>query len=661
MDFRLIEYGEKFEAIYVAEIAEDLYCVIDNKGVHLSNDMEKLPGQLFIDSRKLPVYQKLCGVSWQHYGKTCAYQLRQHESNYAIIKFRCQNGEDLPDTINRVLYWKCFVDNVAIDSNTAKSINTKTLTKLYYHKMGTDSDTEDVPVQVNHQNEFIEPTKEMYVLENFILQADLEYGYKVPEQVENVTSSIIEKNGRIRSGSYVRIFGDKLTAKYKFELQTILPNGLLTALTNHEAPNKKLIETTVEDAHNPTTWYTLIKEDSERCLINSTKVRHTELFVLSYREKWRQESIYLYHYSKKQLLAKLNPPDESVTWCSVTATHIYFGTSSWLKPKAFYSFSFSEMRKKNLLDVAVKKPCNQGLIPSPLDFSAESECLNFGEKDELLDWTKEFEVKQMFYRSGLQMIPIEVIQPKNIVLEGSNPTILTAYGGYGRVMPISLDQNLAVFLKHFGGVVAIAHVRGGGYPVVSSVIGKDWHKQGIRDNQQNSFDDFAAAAQYLIKMKYTNPRKLAGMGGSKGGLLMTVCARQYPWLFQALVADSGVYDIIHLQRDRATYPEEYGDPANEADFRNALSYSPLHNIETMTEQWPSMLLLAGALDVRAKPFHTLKYIATLYEHLSSSKNFNRNPVLAKVCDKRGHFYRPEERTIFLSFLQKELGLKYSDE
>uniref|UniRef100_A0A915DI65 Peptidase S9A N-terminal domain-containing protein n=1 Tax=Ditylenchus dipsaci TaxID=166011 RepID=A0A915DI65_9BILA len=375
MDFRLIEYGEKFEAIYVAEIAEDLYCVIDNKG--------------------------------------------QHESNYAIIKFRCQNGEDLPDTINSVwadncllswmpdnlgvLYWKCFVDNVAIDSNTAKSINTKTLTKLYYHKMGTDSDTEDVPVQVNHQNEFIEPTKEMYVLENFILQADLEYGYKVPEQVENVTSSIIEKNGRIRSGSYVRIFGDKLTAKYKFELQTILPNGLLTALTNHEAPNKKLIETTVEDAHNPTTWYTLIKEDSERCLINSTKVRHTELFVLSYREKWRQESIYLYHYSKKQLLAKLNPPDESVTWCSVTATHIYFGTSSWLKPKAFYSFSFSEMRKKNLLDVAVKKPCNQGLIPSPLDFSAESECLNFGEKDELLDWTKEFEVKQMFYRSGLQV------------------------------------------------------------------------------------------------------------------------------------------------------------------------------------------------------------------------------------------------------------------
>uniref|UniRef100_A0A915ECP9 Peptidase S9A N-terminal domain-containing protein n=1 Tax=Ditylenchus dipsaci TaxID=166011 RepID=A0A915ECP9_9BILA len=330
---------------------------------------------------------------------------------------------------------KYFSDSVPINAHYPPDNNEKLSSKLYYHKLGTDSKAEDVLVQISHKNSFRTPKKPVCLIDDLLLLTDLSYGYKLTEkESEKIGTSIIDQDGKIRLTKYVRIFGQELTAESEFQLQGIISSGLLLVITNHGAPNRRLVLTTLKYAHDPATWKTLIKEDNSRSLIDAIDIQYENLMLLTYCEEWRQKSIYLYNAHKKQLLARINPPNESVTSTTMTATHIYFITTSWLKPNAFYSCPFSDGCKDGLADSV----CSIKSSSPPANRSGKLSILKVGDKENLLDWTDDFEVKQSFYPSGSECLDDSTRNnpAKNCKRNGLNPTIIYSYGDMDVCFPL---------------------------------------------------------------------------------------------------------------------------------------------------------------------------------------------------------------------------------
>jgi prolyl oligopeptidase len=177
-----------------------------------------------------------------------------------------------------------------------------------------------------------------------------------------------------------------------------------------------------------------------------------------------------------------------------------------------------------------------------------------------------------------------------------------------------------------GGVYVVANIRGGGE------FGEDWHKAGNLTNKQNVFDDFAAAAEHLIKEKYTGPEKLAIQGGSNGGLLMGAMMTQHPDLFRAVVSSVGIYDMlrVELAPNGAFNVTEFGTVKNPDQFKALYAYSPYHHVVDGTK-YPSILMMTGANDGRVAPYHSRKMVARLDE-----ANKSENPILLRTSTSAGH-------------------------
>lgn len=210
-------------------------------------------------------------------------------------------------------------------------------------------------------------------------------------------------------------------------------------------------------------------------------------------------------------------------------------------------------------------------------------------------------------------IPMYITCLKDTKLNGNNPTLLYGYGGYGVTIEPFFNESVALWLLH-GGILAVPNIRGGGDE------GSEWGKAGRRLKKQNTFNDFIAAAEYLIQEKYTNPDKLAIRGKSHGGLLVTAVAMQRPELFKAVVAEAGVYDMLRFEKftigSADANVNEFGSVTNFYDYNNLKSYSPLHNIRD-DEKYPNILLLSGDNDDRVPSFHSYKFLATLQARGSS--------------------------------------------
>lgn len=238
----------------------------------------------------------------------------------------------------------------------------------------------------------------------------------------------------------------------------------------------------------------------------------------------------------------------------------------------------------------------------------------------------DYETKQVFYPSkdGTK-IPMFISYKKGLKLEGNNPTYLYGYGGFNASLSPSFSIANLVWLE-MGGVYAVPNLRGGGE------YGEEWHQAGMKSNKQNVFDDFIAAAEWLIAERYTSVSKLAISGGSNGGLLVGACMTQRPDLFAAALPAVGVMDMLRFPKFTIGWAwcSEYGSPENEEEFQVLYAYSPLHNLKTGTT-YPATLITTAQSDDRVVPAHSFKFAAALQEAHSGE-----NPVLIRIETKAGH-------------------------
>jgi prolyl oligopeptidase len=240
--------------------------------------------------------------------------------------------------------------------------------------------------------------------------------------------------------------------------------------------------------------------------------------------------------------------------------------------------------------------------------------------------TSHFELEQVVYTSkDGTPITMFVVHHEDVVLDGSNPTILTGYGGFGVSMLPDFNIGALLWLEH-GGVWALPNLRGGGE------YGEAWHEAGKLHNKQNVFDDFIAAAQWLVDTGYTRPDKLAIRGGSNGGLLVGAVSTQRPDLFGAVVCAVPLLDMIRYHRFGAgpTWIGEYGSADDPLQFRTLLAYSPYHHVRAGVD-YPPLLMLGADSDDRVDPMHARKYVAAMQAATDASTS-----VLLRVEQGAGH-------------------------
>ncbi|ENJ1735826.1 S9 family peptidase [Vibrio parahaemolyticus] len=265
--------------------------------------------------------------------------------------------------------------------------------------------------------------------------------------------------------------------------------------------------------------------------------------------------------------------------------------------------------------------------PTIFSFDVESGASTLYQESKAPFDRNEYESKQVFYTSkdGTQ-VPMIISYKKGISLDGSAPTMLYGYGGFNISLTPMFSGNVANWLE-LGGIYAVANMRGGGE------YGKAWHNAGTQQQKQNVFDDFIAAAEYLIENDYTSSERLAIRGGSNGGLLVGACMTQRPELFKVALPAVGVLDMLryHTFTSGEGWKYDYGtSEQSEVMFRYLLGYSPVHNVKEGV-QYPATLVTTADHDDRVVPAHSYKFIAELQD-----KQQGENPVLIRIDVNAGH-------------------------
>ena len=392
----------------------------------------------------------------------------------------------------------------------------------------------------------------------------------------------------------------------------------LLMLTNYDAPNYRLVRINPKQTH-PRNWQDIIPE-SENVL---SEVRYSggKLIANHLVDASNRLSVY-------QLDGSLEKEIELSTFSAIslgrshpTDSIIHFSQSSCTSPTEIYKYNLEDQS----LQIAFKPK---------VDIDSE-----------------QFVTKQIFYQSkdGTK-VPMFIFHKKDLQLDGNNPALLFGYGGFNISMTPSFSLFHYMFIEN-NGIVAIPNIRGGGE------YGEYWHKLGIKKLKQNSFDDFIAAAEYLIQNKYTSKEKLAMRGGSNGGLLVGACMNQRPDLFKVALPAVGVMDMVRYHKFTVgwAYADDYGTSDNEEEFKTLYAYSPLHNITEQT--YPATLVTTSDHDDRVVPAHSFKFAATLQEKASKV-----NPALIRIEMKGGHgaglpvSKRIEAYTDELSFTFYNLGI-----
>jgi prolyl oligopeptidase len=530
----------------------------------------------------------LGGLSFSDNGKMAAYSISEGGSDWRkVLVMNIENKEIVEDTLVDIkfsgLSWK---ENdgfyySSYDKPKGSELSAKTdQHKLYYHKLGT-SQKEDKLVFGGTEAE-----KHRYV--NGGVTEDNRYLF-VTASTSTSGNKLFLKDLNKPDSKFVTILDHTDSDTYIIENE----GSKLFLVTNLNAPNKKIVTV---DAANPTpeNWEDFIPE-TENVLTPSTGGGY---FFTEYMED-AVSKVKQYDYEGKLVRDVELPGVGSVGGfgSKKEEKELYYSYTNYKTPGSIYKYNV-ESGKSELY----RKP--------EIDFNPEN-----------------YESKQVFYTSkdGTK-VPMIITHKKGIELNGKNPTILYGYGGFNISLTPSFSIANAVWMEQ-GGVYAVPNLRGGGE------YGKEWHKAGTKMQKQNVFDDFIAAAEYLIDNNYTSREYLAVRGGSNGGLLVGATMTQRPDLMAVALPAVGVLDMLryHTFTAGAGWAYDYGTAEDSKEMFDYLKgYSPLHNVKANT-QYPATLITTGDHDDRVVPAHSFKYAAELQE-----KQAGDDPVLIRIETEAGH-------------------------
>ena len=530
----------------------------------------------------------LTGLDFSKNGNLVSYSISEGGSDWRkVVVMDTETKEIIGDTLTNIKFsgisWKnndgFFYSSYDKPEGSELSEMTDNH-KLYYHKLNTDQNQDKLIFGGKSTDKY------RYVSSSvsednkylFITASNLTDGNKL--FVMNLTKD---------SNKIEVVSDDETTDDYVIETD----GNTFYILTNSNAPNKKLVRTKYNRL-NQKYWIDVIPETEN---VLNISVGGGYFFAEYYLDAISDVSQYDYN---GKLIRKLDLPglgSFSGLWGKKEQKELYFSFSNYYIPTSIYSYN-------------PEKGDSSLFWKSDIRFNSS-----------------EYISKQIFYESkdGTK-VPMIITHKKNIKLNGKNPTILYGYGGFNISRTPGFSVTNAIWMD-LGGVYAVPNIRGGGE------YGKEWHNAGTKLNKQNVFDDFIAAAEYLISSNYTSSDYLAIRGGSNGGLLVGAVMTQRPDLMKVALPAVGVLDMLryHKFTAGAGWAFDYGtSEESEEMFEYLLGYSPIHNVEENVE-YPATLVTTGDHDDRVVPAHSFKFAAHLQD-----KQIGKNPVLIRIEKDAGH-------------------------
>lgn len=530
----------------------------------------------------------LGGLSFSKDGKTLAYSISEGGSDWRkILIMNAETKEIVEDTLvdikfsgmswykNDGFYYSSY------DKPIGSELSAKTdQHKVYYHKLGTKQ-SEDQLIYGGTPEE-----KHRYIYAG--VTEDDRYLVITP-RVSTSGNKLYIKDLTVPNAPLVEILG------HTDSDSNIIENvgSKLYIMTNLNAPNQKIVTV---DASNPTpdNWKDFIPE-TENVLSPSTGGGY---FFAEYMVD-AVSKVLQYDYDGK-LVREVELPGVGSAGgfgAKKEDKELYYSFTNYVTPGSIYKYD-------------IEKGTSELYRKPKIDFNPEN-----------------YESKQVFYTSkdGTK-IPMIITHKKGLKLDGKNPTILYGYGGFNVSLTPSFSITNAVWMEQ-GGIYAVANLRGGGE------YGKKWHDAGTQMKKQNVFDDFIAAAEYLISEKYTSSDYLAIRGGSNGGLLVGATMTQRPDLMKVALPAVGVLDMLryHTFTAGAGWAYDYGTAEDSKEmFEYLKGYSPVHNVKEGVK-YPATLVTTGDHDDRVVPAHSFKFAAEL-----QSKQTGDNPTLIRIETDAGH-------------------------
>jgi prolyl oligopeptidase len=547
-------------------------------------------------------------------GKYLAYSINRSGSDWEEIYVMDVDSKiKLDDHLNWIKYsgvswYKDGFYYSRFDKPEDKNIYTTShkFQKVYYHKLGTNQEQDEL------------------VFEDKSHPEHSHFAWTTEDDRYLLLS--IEETGKKGNSVYYKEL-DKQYSKFKPIVKDFENNywpvdnfeNKLIIMTNKDAPKYKI--ELIDLNNTASSWKTILPE--QNIVLNSARFVDGKIIAIYMKDATNR--VYIYDI-EGNLLNEVKLP-------SLGSVYGFNGKKN--DKQVFYTFtSFTYPPEIFLYDI-------------------EKQQSTLFHRTEVKFNPDEYETKQIFYKSkDGTSIPMFIVHKKGLVLDGKNPAYLYGYGGFNVNMEPYFGVSRLILLEN-GGVFAVPNIRGGGEE------GEEWHKAGMLSNKQNVFDDFIAAAEYLINEKYTSPEMLAISGGSNGGLLIGAVLNQRPEICRIGLPAVGVMDMLRYQKFTAGryWVSEFGSSDDSINFRNLYSYSPIHNIREGLN-YPAILVTTADHDDRVVPLHSFKYISTLQEKYKGD-----NPVLIRIERKAGHgFGLPmtkiiEENTDIWTFMFYNMGIE----
>ena len=466
--------------------------------------------------------------------------------------------------------------------------------KIYYHKLGTD--------QASDRLIFDRPDEPAIFIDAYL---DETYRYLFFD---------MNKGSSNKNELSVKDLGDPMAPKFDAPVVPLyaghtasyqplgVVNGTLYLQTDRDAPNRKIVSMGL-DHHDVADWKTIVPEGKQA--IESANMIAGKIAVNRLADAASEVRFYNLD----------GTPSVSVKTPGLGAVNGPFGRFD--RQEVFYSFT-SPLYPSTVFRFDSVKATSTAFEPPKLMFDPA-----------------QYETARVFYASkdGTR-VPMFITNKKGLKKDGSNPTMLYAYGGFDIATLPTFRTDVPAWLER-GGVWATANIRGG------SEYGEAWHEAGMHEKKQNVFDDFIGAAEYLVKERYASPKTLGIMGGSNGGLLVGAVMEQRPDLFAVALPAVGVMDMLryHKFTGGSAWATEYGSSEDPAGFGYLSKYSPLQNVKAGT-CYPATLVTTADHDDRVVPSHSFKFTATVQAAQSCDK-----PVLIRVETQGSHGYRPTDKRI----------------